>query len=767
MTAYKPDILIPVFLLAGCLMTGCTSKDAPRPGPMPESKAVGLSSLGIEVSAAENRPVSFSNKRSAYFYTQSHRNDHEEHAGFSGFNIAQRRAFSAYAVEVAGERLDPALAAVTVYPDRMTREWPSGVRETLRLFDNRDVLEVQIEGANETVTVTPLGEGVDLLESKDGVRIYSAMEPAGRVIAAGHHGNRHYIVVADSVEAVLAEFKAAEYQADAWREQTEDRLESLLGKGRFVAASDPQLQRALRWLMFTTDQLVTRQRGDGIYAGLPWFNEYWGRDSFIALPGALLVTGEFETARAVLTSFAEFMEMDPDSKFYGRVPNIVRPDLLDYHTTDGTPRFVIALLDYVRYSGDASIIAELFPEVRASIEGALKNWTDENAYLTHEENETWMDARRASDLAAYSPRDTRANDIQALWHGQLLAGVHFAKALDEAETAQRWQETADRLARNFERDFISPEHDYLADRLQADGEPDFRLRPNQFYAFDLIADQEQVARATRSAWQALVYPWGVASLSADDPFFHPYHLARDRYHKDQAYHNGTVWLWNNGIAMQRMVELGQVDPAWALFQNMNRMVLEDGVVGGLGENTDAWPHPGEDSPRLTGTYLQAWSNTEQLRAWYRYFLGVRPDMIEGVVTLAPRLPEAFGMVSYTARVGEGWLDGEYEIADGSHFFRWRSDGFEGRVSIELPGFEALVLKVSDGDRVHVLVSGNRMQWHHLDHGLQGLVSGMAAAEPTMLERQARIDRIFEGVGFAQPGDTDMLPVMQQALEGDR
>jgi len=748
-------------------MTGCSSKDAPPPGPMHESEAAGLSSLGIEVSAAENRPVSFSNKRSAYFYTQSHRNDHEEHAGFSGFNIAQRRAFSAYAVEVAGEQLDPAIAAVTVYPDRMTREWPSGIRETLRLFDNRDVLEVQIEGADETATVTPLGEGVDLLESIDGVRIYSAMEPAERVIAAGHHGNRHYIVVADSVEAALAVFKAAEHQADAWREQREERLNSLVAGGRFLAASDQQLQRALRWLMFTTDQLVTRQRGDGIYAGLPWFNEYWGRDSFIALPGALLVTGEFETARAVLTSFAEFMELDPDSKFYGRVPNIVRPDLLDYHTTDGTPRFVIALLDYVRYSGDTSIIAELFPEVRASIEGALANWTDEDGYLTHEENETWMDARRASDLAAYSPRDNRANDIQALWHGQLLAGVHFAKALEEKETARRWQATADRLAQNFERDFTSPDRDYLADRLEADGTADFRMRPNQFYAFDLISDPVRVAHATRAAWEQLVYPWGVASLSADDPFFHPYHLAWDDYHKDQAYHNGTVWLWNNGIAMQRMVELGQVDPAWELFQNMNRMVLEDGVVGGLGENTDAWPHPGEDSPRLTGTYLQAWSNTEQLRAWYQYFLGVRPDLIEGTVTLAPRLPGAFGMVSYTARVGEGWLDGEYEIADGSHSFRWRSDGFAGRVSIDLPGFESLALDVIDGDRVHLSASGNRMQWHHLDDGLRGRASGMAAAEPAMLEQQARIDRLFEGVGFAEPGDADTLPVMRQANEGSR
>jgi hypothetical protein len=200
---------------------------------------------------------------------------------------------------------------------------------------------------------------------------------------------------------------------------------------------------------------------------------------------------------------------------------------------------------------------------------------------------------------------------------------------------------------------------------------------------------------------------------------------------------------------------------------MNRMVLDEGVVGGLGENTDAWPRPGEDAPRLTGTYLQAWSNTEQLRTWYQYFLGVRPDLVAGTVTLAPRLPRAFGMVSCTARVGEGWLDGEYEIADGSHSFRWRSDGFAGRVSIELPGFESLALDVIDGDRVRLLASGNRMQWHHLDDGLRGRASGSATMDPAALERQARIDRWFEGLGFAKPGDAASLPVMQQAHDGAR
>ena len=404
-------------------------------------------------------------------------------------------------------------------------------------------------------------------------------------------------------------------------------------------------------MQLTTDSLVTRQRGDGIYAGLPWFNEYWGRDSFISLPGATLVTGHFEEARAILTSFAEFQDLDRGSRFYGRLPNIVKPGSIDYHTTDGTPRWVIALRDYVRYTGDRTIVAELYPNVQASIEGALANFTDASGYLVHADNETWMDARREPDKVSYSPRSTRANDIQALWYEQLRAGAEFAAALGDSESATRWAAAADRLRNRFAHDFVDPATGRMADHLDARDVPNPQVRPNALFSLQLLDQPDDAARAARQAWEALVYPWGVATLDQGDPGFHPYHVAPEHYHKDAAYHNGAVWPWLNGIAIQRMIELGQVDLAWRLFTNTNEIALTRGVVGGLPENLDAYPHPGESAPRLTGTYLQGWSNAEQLRVWYQGFLGVQPDLEQGVIRLAPRLPKAVGDVEFNSRIG--------------------------------------------------------------------------------------------------------------------
>ena len=213
-------------------------------------------------------------------------------------------------------------------------------------------------------------------KARPGIDEYTATQggDAGAVdhIVVGRSGNRFLIAVGSSRAAARTLHDQAIANAPAWEDARRARLAAVIGGDHYFWSDDPRLTEAMRWLQLTTDSLVTRQRGDGIYAGLPWFNEYWGRDSFISLPGATLVTGHFEEARAILTSFAEFQDLDRASRFYGRLPNIVKPGSIDYHTTDGTPRWVIALRDYVRYTGDRSIVAELYPNVTGQHRGCAR-----------------------------------------------------------------------------------------------------------------------------------------------------------------------------------------------------------------------------------------------------------------------------------------------------------------------------------------------------------------------------------------------------------
>ena len=631
-------------------------------------RLVSLDDMKILVSKEENRSISFTNKEAAYYYTQSHDNNHVEYSWFEGLNIAKNRIFGGYILFDGHTKLENLESNVVVYPYKLVREHEGSIREELWMFDYKNCLEISLAGFTSTIGITL--KGVELIEQTEQFAFFTSMEGdwviavrskngqpikvENHIILTNHDAEGFYIAVGETKEATVAMIHDIKNNGKKYKNERKKRMENYLNNDAYVTTDNNSLTLALNWLNTTMDQLVTRQQGDGIYAGLPWFNEYWGRDQFIALPGATLVTGQFDVARNILLSFANFQNNDEQSKYYGRVPNILNLDGINYHTTDGTPRFIIELQDYVKYSGDTEIIKELYPAVKMSIEGSIIYWVDEKGYLKHEDNETWMDARDA-DLNAYSPRDSRANDIQALWFNQLKAGVYFAEYMNDASSREKWTVIADKLKSNFENDFRDEAYNYLADRLTRGDEPDFSLRPNQLFALDLIEDRHYKDRVVRTAWEELVYPWGVASLDRHHPFFHPYHLT-SHYHKDQAYHNGTVWLWLNGIAMQRMIESGQKETAYQLFKNMNWQALNLGVVGGLTENMDAYPEEGKDWPKLTGAYLQAWSNSEQLRVWYQHFLGIQPDLINNMLTLAPRIPEQIKELTYNIKVGNGRID---------------------------------------------------------------------------------------------------------------
>jgi len=755
-------------LLARLLLAGALSMSLGGTAEA-QGRHVPLDSLAIAVPAGQSRSVSFTNKRSAYYYTLTDGGQHPEHGWFRGLDIAGRRVFNEYVIRVAGVALDPATASAVVTPDALVRRYPNGITETLRLFDDRDVVEIELGGPNAgEASISLRGDQLRMEGSaaSGGLTRYVSTSGSGAEavvdhVVLGRRGDRFLVAVAPTAEAARASWDDAARDGLQWRAERRARMERLIGGERYLSTGDARLTEALRWITLTTDELVTRQRGDGIYAGLPWFNEYWGRDEFISLPGAVLVTGHFEEARAILRSFAQFQQLDRASEFYGRLPNIVKPGSIDYHTTDGTPRWVIALRDYVAYSGDRTIVRELYPNVTASIEGALARWTDRDGYLVHADNETWMDARREPDHASYSPRATRANDIQALWYQQLRAGAEFARAMGDTAHAAAWTRAAERVRAAFARDFVDASTARIADHLDARGRPDHTLRPNLLFALDMVPDADVAARATRRAWEALVYPWGVSTLAASDTFFHPYHLAWEHYHKDEAYHNGTVWPWLNGIAMQRMIERGQTDLAWPLFRAMNELALTRGAAGGLPETMDAFPHPGETQPRLTGTFLQAWSNAEQLRVWYQQILGIQPNMAEGVVRVAPRTPRELKEVDFTVRVGAGSIHGIYEGDDDGRRYTWTMRGTAARLTLDIPRIETHTFTVAAGESLIAELSLDGVQARRVSPAGAVKEEVYLDAAPARTDTAERLDTLFAGTRFAAPGRAEDHPVMRQ------
>ncbi len=639
----------------------------------PASSQPLIEQLAIEVKGA-SREFAFTNKHTAFLYGETHATNR---SSWQGFNVSGYKFLDDYEIWINEKKLDRSSAlSVIVYPDYLKRLYADGIVEELRLVDSIPVFSVTIhspkpvhvdviplfsDGRSVRAYVTRFREGFALVARKKHLArterepypVWLAMHGTGflpqmkfttsrgffsPIMAVSRQGTTHTLTfsVADTPED--AQRNAAGYiqRKELFHQRRRERMERLLQE-TFVQTENADFNKALAWAKLSLDALIMNQRMKGIFAGLPWFNNYWGRDTFIALPGATLVQGRFTEAMEILKSFAAHQQRDSSSSNYGRIPNIITTTERAYNTADATPRFVMMAREYIERSGDTSFLREMYPSIVRSIEGTLRYHCDTLGFLTHADAETWMDA--VGPDGPWTPRGNRANDVQALWAQQLEAGVWFANHLNDNNSATRWSHQLKLLKENFLRFFVREAK--VLDHLNTDGSPDYQLRPNQIFT-TLLLPEELRAQVLQTVVTNLTYEHGVASLSQEDENFYPYHIYPPHYPKDAAYHNGTVWTWLQGAVVSELCHFKQHDFAFGLTLNTAHQILERGAVGTQSELLDALPRPGEGEPRLSGTFSQAWNLAEFIRNFYDDYLGIRVSLLDHHLVLRPRLPKRLG-----------------------------------------------------------------------------------------------------------------------------
>lgn len=426
---------------------------------------------------------------------------------------------------------------------------------------------------------------------------------------------------------------------------------------------------SLLWAFFSGWMLVTGIKDRGIWAGLPWFRDNWGRDTFIALPGILLVSGQFEEARSVIEAFARYQNTDSTSASYGKIPNRYRSESdVIYNTADGTLWFIRELWEYVQYTADINFLKKMFPIVQRALEADRTLRCDANDFLLHDDADTWMDAR-IENKEPWSPRGNRACDIQALWYTALQIGASMASICGSSNDEVIWRNTAQAVKKNFSLVFISSETPFIADCIHADGQEDMRVRPNQLLCTtvsNITGFKEDEAKfisdsimekSVHTVFEKLAFPYGLTSLNQNHENFHPYHDSCEMYHKDAAYHNGTIWLWNSGPLVESMCLLHEQDAVYALSLSHAKLMQPSytaaytgGCAGSLSENMDAYLTDG--SEHLSGTFSQAWSVSEFTRTAYTSYVGIRPCLIDNRIIISPSFPLSWKKGHISFRAGE-------------------------------------------------------------------------------------------------------------------
>jgi predicted glycogen debranching enzyme len=449
-------------------------------------------------------------------------------------------------------------------------------------------------------------------------------------LKAGEEQNFAIIAVADEsligASNVLGQLPSSLHGLRSLFDSEVKRCESLV-TDFYIARRSIRVSDWLSWLILTADSFVVRGKSEEerlVIAGYHWF-ESWGRDTFVSLPGLLLVTGRFEDARRVFLSYAHYCKS-------GLIPNFIpdRGEQASYNTVDATLWYVNAVFQYLKYTGDFDFVHDhLWDTLKEILDNHVHGTSfgihvDSDGLLLHGPQLTWVDS--SVEGKPVNPRAGKAVEIQALWHNGLKILALLAEKFGERDRAESIAAMADRAKRSFLEKFWNAERNCLYDVIAQDGN-DASLRPNQIVtcALDFMAlDREKAEKVVEVVERELLTPFGLRTLARSDPRYVGVY-AGVRRSRDRAYHNGTVWPWLLGpftTAFLRVKDCTELARGNVLKNFLMPFFMKQVFESGLGTLSEIFDGDSPHKPR--GCVAQAWSIAEPLRAFVEDAMRVRP-----------------------------------------------------------------------------------------------------------------------------------------------
>ncbi|WP_308782420.1 amylo-alpha-1,6-glucosidase [uncultured Blautia sp.] len=368
-------------------------------------------------------------------------------------------------------------------------------------------------------------------------------------------------------------------------------------------------------LVKSASQFVSRREstnGRTILAGYPFFED-WGRDTMIALPGICISTGQYETAKEILRTFAV-------NERGGLMPNLFPEGGNDplYNTVDAALLFINCVYLYYQAAGDRAFVQEMYPVMERIIK-AYREGTDYGIHMDEDGliqsgeglwQVTWMDVRVGDILP--TPRHGKPVEINAYWYNALCIMDELAETADKKAVYTQLKE---KVKASFVDKFWMDDKKCLKD-LVSGTKADAQIRCNQIWAVSLtftMLDPEKEQQVVETVFEKLYTPYGIRTLEQEDQEFHGLYQGKME-DRDMAYHQGTVWTFPLGAYYLAYLKVNQYSPEAKKIVREQLEVMEaamrEGCIGQLPEIYD-----GENPTRSKGCFAQAWSVGEILRVY--------------------------------------------------------------------------------------------------------------------------------------------------------
>ncbi len=397
---------------------------------------------------------------------------------------------------------------------------------------------------------------------------------------------------------------------------------SAITKG-LVECSDKGLEKAFNSAVLCTELL---RKDWGFCAGLPWFQQAWGRDALWSLP-AVISSGQHEAAKETLLMFSSASE--------DRVPNFVSKDMGKSITSiDATLLWLISLESYHRSTNDTQLLGKLHGRINQYL-SFLYSRTN-YGFLDHdkEASETWMDTLR---------RCCNAVEIQALYYRALLSASYLLGEIGDKTASEEASSLSETIKERFDRDFFA--EGFYADRIGPDG-----------------AVHRKTANAIVPAFTGPGAMWKDILDEAESGEFSCGKGARtlaksEEDYEPGGYHTGSAWSLTTGWMAAAEFLRGRPEKGWKTLKKMIGDMDCDGI-GCIGECWNA------ETSELTGCQLQLWGVAFLIRVVDEFMLGIEADAPHGEIRVRPSMPKAVGRISRRIMLGNRRVGLTFERRNG-------------------------------------------------------------------------------------------------------
>lgn len=392
-------------------------------------------------------------------------------------------------------------------------------------------------------------------------------------------------------------------------------LKELERKASLERQSGMQSPLGLQLVRAADAFVVDRESTGGrtIIAGYPFFGD-WGRDTMIAVMGCCISSGRKEDTENIFRSFMKYVHK-------GIMPNMFPEGEAEpmYNTVDASLLFIYAVYEYYQEFRDLDFVREAMPVMKDIISWYRKG-TDFHIRMEEDhlisagggfEQVTWMDIR-IGDLLP-TPRHGKPVEINAYWYNDLKIMEYFYELL-EMEEGKEYGLLAEKVKASFNEKFWNEKEECLKDVVSGTSADD-QIRCNQIWAVSVpfgMLEPEREMKVVEKVYRDLYTPYGLRSLSPQDPEYHPFY-GGSLYDRDTAYHQGTVWGFPLGAYYLAYLKVhGYSEEARRNTLAMLELLegtLREGCIGQVAEIFD-----GKDPSVSKGCFAQAWSVGELLRA---------------------------------------------------------------------------------------------------------------------------------------------------------